>query len=100
MSELISSYSSTDLKASGIPTQRVINLYEKFGNGGFGVLLTGNIAVCHNHIEAPGNMAISIEGDSRECRLQFRRLAEAGKSAGSLLIGQLNHVSLNMNELY
>jgi 2,4-dienoyl-CoA reductase-like NADH-dependent reductase (Old Yellow Enzyme family) len=43
MSELISSY-STDVKASGIPTQRIINLYEKFGNGGFGVVLTGNIA--------------------------------------------------------
>ncbi|KAI6176115.1 Oxidored-FMN domain-containing protein [Aphelenchoides bicaudatus] len=90
MSELISSY-STDLKASGIPTQRVINLYEKFGNGGFGLVLTGNISVEHNHIEAPGAMAISKEGDSRESRLQFRRLAEAGKSGGALFIGQLNH---------
>jgi hypothetical protein len=43
MSELISSY-STDLKESGIPTQRIINLYEKFGNGGFGIVLTGNIS--------------------------------------------------------
>jgi hypothetical protein len=92
MSELISSYNN-DLKISGIPTQRVINIYEKFGNGGFGVLITGNISICHNHIEAPGCMAISIEGDSKESRLQFKRLADVGKSGRSLLIGQLNHVS-------
>lgn len=41
-------------------------------------------------------MAISVEGDTRESRLQFRRLAEAGKSGGALMIGQLNHVRLKL----
>lgn len=94
MSELISSYND-DLKMSGIPNQRTINIYEKFGHGGFGAIITGNISICHSHIEAPGCMAISVEGDSQESRSQFKRLADAGKSGGSLLIGQLNHASRN-----
>lgn len=92
MSELIASY-SVEPKDSGIPTQRIINIYEKFGNGGFGLVLTGSIFVCHNHIEALGSMAISVEGDCRESRLQFRRLARAGKSGGNLFVAQLNHVT-------
>jgi hypothetical protein len=44
-------------------------------------------------------MAISKEGDSRESRLQLRRLAEAGKSGGSLFIAQLNHVSVVVLEI-
>ena len=32
-------------KISGIPTERYINLYSKWGNGGFGVVLTGNVVV-------------------------------------------------------
>lgn len=94
MSELISSYDAKDVKLSGIPTQRILNLYERFGHGGFGVVLTGNIAVDHAHIEAPGCMAISKEGDSKQSRLQYERLAHAGKDGGALFIGQLNHVRL------
>ena len=30
---------------SGIPTEQYINLYDKFGYGGFGTILTGNIMV-------------------------------------------------------
>ncbi|KAI6181291.1 Oxidored-FMN domain-containing protein [Aphelenchoides besseyi] len=91
MSELIATYDIKNLKLSGIPTQRIINLYERFGQGGWGVILTGNIAIDHSHLEAGGNMAISREGDSKDSRVQFSRLASAGKNGGSLFIGQLNH---------
>ncbi|KAI6207126.1 Oxidored-FMN domain-containing protein [Aphelenchoides besseyi] len=91
MSELIATYDTKNVKLSGIPTQRIINLYERFGQGGWGVILTGNIAVDHSHLEAGGNMAISREGDSKDSRVQYSRLASAGKNGGSLFIGQLNH---------
>lgn len=43
LTERISTWDATDLAKRGIPTQRLINLYEKWGNGGFGVILTGNV---------------------------------------------------------
>lgn len=42
---MICTYDADDLRKSGLPTKRYVNLYEKFGNGGFGVLLTGNVQV-------------------------------------------------------
>lgn len=43
--ERISTWDAKDLTRRGIPTQRVINVYEKWDHGGFGVILTGNICV-------------------------------------------------------
>lgn len=45
MSELQASYSKDNLQGIGIPGESLINLYEKWAHGGFGVLLTGNILV-------------------------------------------------------
>lgn len=78
---------------NGVPTQRLINLFEKFGAGEWGVLLTGGIVVDPRHAEGPGNMLISKEVDSNPRRNQFRRLTDAAKAHKSLIIAQLNHVS-------
>lgn len=45
MSEKLASFSLDDAKQSGIPTDRLVNLYEKFGHGGFGMVITGNVMV-------------------------------------------------------
>ncbi|CAJ0565210.1 unnamed protein product, partial [Mesorhabditis spiculigera] len=34
-----------NMKEHGLPTETIINMYQKWGNGGFGLLITGNIAV-------------------------------------------------------
>lgn len=33
------------MKKSGIPTRELINLYEKFADGGFGTIVTGCIMI-------------------------------------------------------
>ncbi|KAH7707142.1 Protein F56D5.3, partial [Aphelenchoides avenae] len=91
MSEKLASFSLDYPKQSGIPTDRMVNLYEKFGHGGFGMVITGNVMVSSTHLQLPGNVTISAEGDCPERRQQLARLAAASKSGGSLAIIQLSH---------
>ncbi|KAH7724015.1 Protein T10B5.8 [Aphelenchoides avenae] len=91
MSEKLCDFFIDDPKSSGIPDQRLINLYEKFGNGVFGMIITGNVMVDHTHLEAPGNALITKEIDSKTRREQFAKLAKAAKSDGALVVLQLNH---------
>lgn len=45
MTEMLSTWVDGDSKKSGIPTEKLINAYRKWGLGGFGLLITGNIMV-------------------------------------------------------
>ncbi|KAK3934008.1 FMN-linked oxidoreductase [Diplogelasinospora grovesii] len=92
MSEHMASWSPTDRSAHGIPGDDLVNLYRTWGEGGFGVVLTGNILIDHDHIEAPGNMIISVDSPFSGPRFDgYSALASAGKADGSLFIGQINH---------
>uniref|UniRef100_A0A914CF04 NADH:flavin oxidoreductase/NADH oxidase N-terminal domain-containing protein n=1 Tax=Acrobeloides nanus TaxID=290746 RepID=A0A914CF04_9BILA len=91
LTEKLLTYDKNNLKFSGIPNQRLINLYSKWAHGGFGVILTGNVIVDPNHLEAPGNAIIDKSIDSEERRSAFKKLAYTMKSGGSLAIVQLNH---------
>lgn len=70
---------------------RLINLYEKWGHGGFGIVMTGNTLVDQNHLEQPGNLIIDKDLDCQKRRDAFRRVAEAGKLGGNLMMVQLSH---------
>ncbi|KAI6177404.1 Oxidored-FMN domain-containing protein [Aphelenchoides bicaudatus] len=91
MSELMSSFSLDEPKKIGIPSNQLINLYEKFAYGEFGVIATGNIIIDHLHLEAAGNMVISKETESAEKDRQFKRLTTTAKSTNGFIIAQLNH---------
>ncbi|KIH61541.1 hypothetical protein ANCDUO_08186 [Ancylostoma duodenale] len=91
MSERSSTWNVEDLSKRGIPTQELINVYDKWGHGGFGVIITGNIIVDPRNLEAAGNMIICRENDSPLLRKAFSRLADAAKQDGALVIAQLSH---------
>ncbi|CAJ0933443.1 unnamed protein product, partial [Mesorhabditis belari] len=91
MTERLSTYSPDSPKEHGIPTDSLINLYEKWGNGGFGMILTGNVPVDPLHLEGPGNLLISKENDSPKLRAQLKRHAKACKADGALAVVQLTH---------
>lgn len=55
MTERMSSWSPTDLKARGVPSRELINLYKRWGEGGYGLISTGNIMIAYDQLEAPGN---------------------------------------------
>jgi 2,4-dienoyl-CoA reductase-like NADH-dependent reductase (Old Yellow Enzyme family) len=50
MSELQASHSKDNLNGIGIPSEGLINLYEKWGHGGFGVILTGNVLIGKSNV--------------------------------------------------
>ncbi|VDN39830.1 unnamed protein product [Gongylonema pulchrum] len=70
---------------------RFINLYQKWGHGGFGVVLTGNIQVDQRHIEFAGNTIVDKALDCDERRNALRRVALSAKLDGALVFAQISH---------
>lgn len=92
--ERLASWSRKDMSKSGIPTESLKRLYEKWGEGEYGVILSGNIMVAEDHLEAPGNMIIpddAVADLNDERFAAFCELATRAKAHGSLLVAQLNH---------
>lgn len=92
MTERLSSWHPEEVEKSGVPTKELINVYRRWGRGSLGLILTGNIMLDFNQLEAPGNAIIPpgarLEGERYEA---FKELAIAAKAHGSLILGQVNH---------
>ncbi|KAI6195626.1 hypothetical protein M3Y94_01009300 [Aphelenchoides besseyi] len=91
LSEQQATFTPNQLHTHGVPYQSLINLYQKWGNSGFGMILTGNIMIDHLHLEGPGNVIVSKETESRDKRQKLTAMARAMKDDGALAIVQLNH---------
>lgn len=91
-SERLSSWSPADKCSRGIPSKSMINLYRIWGQGGAGIIVTGNIMIDCDNLEVPGNAVItrncSFYGERFE---RFRQISIEAKKHGSLVLGQLNH---------
>ncbi|MBC2778990.1 NADH:flavin oxidoreductase/NADH oxidase family protein [Parasphingopyxis marina] len=73
--------------ARNCATGEHVRLYERWADGGAGLLITGNILVDRRFLERPGNVVIDANGG-------FDRLsafAEAGKRNGAHVWVQINH---------
>lgn len=92
MTERLSSWSATDLSKRGIPSERLINVYKRWGEGGYGVILSGNVMIHPEQLEAAGNPIIPLDAQpSGERFEQFKKLADAAKKEGSLFVAQVSH---------
>lgn len=94
MTERLSSWDPQSFPERGVPSDNLINVYKRWGEGGFGVILTGNIMVAYDQLEAPGNPIIPPEaktepGDARFDA--FKKMADASKAHGALVVGQVSH---------
>jgi 2,4-dienoyl-CoA reductase-like NADH-dependent reductase (Old Yellow Enzyme family) len=49
MTERLSSWDAKNLEARGIPSKNLINVYKRWGEGEYGVILTGNIMIEYDH---------------------------------------------------
>jgi 2,4-dienoyl-CoA reductase-like NADH-dependent reductase (Old Yellow Enzyme family) len=69
---------------------RFVELYRRWGAGGAGLLITGNILVDRWHLERGGNLA--IEGpQSNQATAILADMAKAAKAHGAQIWAQLNH---------
>lgn len=69
---------------------RFVRLYRRWGEGGAGLLITGNVLVDRWHLERGGNLAIEGE-QSNEDLAKLADLASSAKTHGAKIIMQLNH---------
>jgi 2,4-dienoyl-CoA reductase-like NADH-dependent reductase (Old Yellow Enzyme family) len=92
MTERLSSWDAKNLEARGVPSKNLINVYRRWGEGEFGVILSGNIMFEYDHLEAAGNPIIPrgspYEGERFE---GFKEMAIQSKKHGSLFVGQVSH---------
>ncbi|CAE6451268.1 unnamed protein product [Rhizoctonia solani] len=93
MSEYMASWDKDNPSKSGIPSDRLVRLYEKWGQAEYGMIVTGNVMIHPEQLEAPGNAILYAPNETPERMEQFRRMSAAGKVGGSLMIMQISHPS-------
>jgi 2,4-dienoyl-CoA reductase-like NADH-dependent reductase (Old Yellow Enzyme family) len=92
MTERISSWDPKNVEARGIPSKNLINVYRRWGEGGFGQILTGNIMIEYDQLEAMGNPIIPRGAEFSGPRFEaFKEMASTAKAHGSLVVGQVSH---------
>ncbi|WP_444308775.1 oxidoreductase, partial [Mycobacteroides abscessus] len=77
------------------PDHRLVQLFSRWGAGGYGLVVTGNVMVDHNHLGEPGNVVIE---DDRHLE-GLSRWAKATKDGGGLIWMQVNHPGRQANPL-
>ncbi|GAO47484.1 FMN-linked oxidoreductase [Saitoella complicata NRRL Y-17804] len=96
MTERLCSWSNTDPRARGVPDDRYINLYKNWGEGQIGCIISGNIIVDYENLEAAGNPILAEDHDGR--LQKFKEVAKAAKAHGSLLVGQISHAGRQVED--
>ncbi|KAI1073552.1 hypothetical protein F5B20DRAFT_501760 [Whalleya microplaca] len=92
MTERLSTWDAKDLTKRGIPTRELINVYRRWGEGGFGVMLTGNVMLEYDQLEAAGNAIIPRDAPFSGERFDgFKEISSQAKAHGSLIVAQLSH---------
>ncbi|KAH6628976.1 hypothetical protein C7974DRAFT_393567 [Boeremia exigua] len=92
MTERMASWDPAHPARRGVPSSELINLYRRWGEGRYGMILTGNVMVDVANLEAPGNLVIPLDPPDLQHRADaWSKLARAAKQHGSLIVGQISH---------
>ncbi|KAF2805270.1 FMN-linked oxidoreductase [Mytilinidion resinicola] len=92
MSESMSSYTPENHSTHGIPSNELVKLYEAWGEGGFGQILTGNVMLFDDQLEGPKNAIIPQDAEFEGERFEkFKAIATGAKKHGSLIVAQVSH---------
>jgi 2,4-dienoyl-CoA reductase-like NADH-dependent reductase (Old Yellow Enzyme family) len=70
-----------------LPDERLISLYRRWGAGGAGLLITGNVMIHAEALTGPGGVVL----DDRAPLEPFARWAQAGKAGGGAVWMQVSH---------
>jgi 2,4-dienoyl-CoA reductase-like NADH-dependent reductase (Old Yellow Enzyme family) len=70
-----------------LPDQRLFSLYRRWGSGGAGLLITGNVMVHAEALTGPGGVVLDVGAPIDA----FAQWAKAGKAAGAAIWMQINH---------
>jgi 2,4-dienoyl-CoA reductase-like NADH-dependent reductase (Old Yellow Enzyme family) len=73
--------------SSQLPDERLVSLYRRWGAGGAGLLITGNVMVHAEALTGPGGVVL----DERAPLEPFTRWAQAAKAGGAAVWMQISH---------
>ncbi|WP_406028128.1 NADH:flavin oxidoreductase/NADH oxidase family protein [Nocardioides sp. NBC_00850] len=79
--------------ADNSPDERIVTLYRRWAQGGYGLLITGNVMVDRRHLGEPGNIVIE---DDRALP-QLTAWTKAAHDGGAAIFAQLNHPGRQSN---
>ncbi|KAF5610875.1 NADH oxidase [Fusarium tjaetaba] len=99
MAESLASWSPDDPEHIGIATEEYVNVYRRFGEGDWGVIVTGQIDI-DARLYNRGNIVIGKEHQPIPGDLRFERLKQVAAAAtahGSLILGQIVHVGRQLD---
>ncbi|KAF5025987.1 hypothetical protein F66182_1928 [Fusarium sp. NRRL 66182] len=92
MTEHLSTWDPKDFQKRGVPTPELVNVYRRWGEGEYGVILTGNVMIEYDHLEAAGNPIIPRDAQASGERFEaFKEMASVSKKHGSLIVAQVSH---------
>ncbi|KAF5576743.1 transcriptional regulator [Fusarium pseudocircinatum] len=94
MAESLASWDPEIVSKRGIPTEELIELYRRWGEGrnNFGIVVTGNIDIDLTSVGAAASPSIPVDAPFEGERFEkFKQLATAAKKDGSLFLAQVNH---------
>ncbi|KAL8382436.1 hypothetical protein RB595_006291 [Gaeumannomyces hyphopodioides] len=92
MTERLSTWDPKELSKRGVPTPELARVYRRWGEGGFGVILSGNVMIAPDQLEGPGNPIIPADAPFSGERFEaFKEVAAQAKKHGSLFIAQVSH---------
>jgi 2,4-dienoyl-CoA reductase-like NADH-dependent reductase (Old Yellow Enzyme family) len=72
-----------------VPSPAYVHLYRRWGEGDIGVIVSGNIMVRYDAVEAYGNPILVDDHDGRVAK--YKEVTDAAKAYGSLIVAQLSH---------
>jgi len=78
----------------GAPGTRLVRLYRRWGGGGYGLLITGNVMVDHRHLSEPGQVIVE---DDRHLAALTRWARSYHENGGPIWV-QLNHPGRQANQ--
>ncbi|MEU6560330.1 nitroreductase family deazaflavin-dependent oxidoreductase [Nocardia nova] len=81
--------------AAHAPDDRLTTLFRRWGTGGYGLLVTGNVMIDREQLGEPGNVVIDDDRDLAA----LTRWAKAAKDGGTPVWMQLNHPGRQANPL-
>jgi 2,4-dienoyl-CoA reductase-like NADH-dependent reductase (Old Yellow Enzyme family) len=70
-----------------LPDQRLMSLYRRWGAGGAGLLITGNVMVHAQALTGPGGVVLDVDTPLEP----FERWAASGKAGGAAMWMQISH---------
>lgn len=74
----------------GRASDGLVRLYEAWGRGGAGLLITGNVQVDAHHLERPGNVVIA-GSQGEQAKSALKRWSQAARAGGAGVWMQLSH---------